>query len=141
MGMASLFFYAFCDEKTSRKRGQSKEKGQGIMSEIDIILRCTDRFCEVTADNITEAECAVEEMTSLALLEIFEHVLVEDVTVRFSPSSVWQEAEIMLAIHAQGIQPLPSIDVATLDCTIEDRLLCVLIELFGTLNVERCAVV
>lgn len=110
------------------------------MNEIDIIFRCGNRFCEIPSNDVSTAESVVEEMSALTLITIFEHVKMQEVSVSFPSASARADDEIVLSIRAQGFNPLPSLDLAHLDCAIEDRLSCALVELFGMLNVERCAV-
>lgn len=107
---------------------------------IDVLFQSPDRFCEVWSGDIPTGECAVEEMASLALLTIFDTVLIEDVSVTFPPAHARPDSPIAIAIRAQGCDPLPMVDLAHLDCAIEDRLACAMVELFGSLNVERCTV-
>lgn len=109
--------------------------------DIDVLLRCGDRFCEVPSTNIPLAELVVEERASLELITLFEEVRMGNVSVTFQAATAESEAEIVISIRAYAYGPLPSLDLAHLDCAVEDRLSCSLIELFGMLSVERCAVV
>ncbi len=106
------------------------------MSEIDILLHCANRFCEVPSESVSVAECVVEELTSLTLITLFESIVVHEVALAFSDA----EQQVTISIHAQGHDPLPGVDLAHLDCVLEDRISCALVELFGLLNVDRCAV-
>lgn len=111
-----------------------------VMNEIDVLFHCGNRFCEIPSDDVSAAEAAVEEMTSLALITIFDSIKVHGVSVTFLPAGACAEATIEIAIRARGIDPLPMVDCTSLDCVVEDRLSCALVEFFGMLNVERCAV-
>lgn len=110
------------------------------MHDIDFRVRCADRCCEVLPDEPILAECIVEELLCRVLSTLFEVVLVDDVSLTFPPASAHQDSTIMLALHAQGCNPFPLPTLANLDCMIEDRLSCALVELFGSLHVERFAV-
>jgi hypothetical protein len=47
-------------------------------------VHCSDKFSEVLVDDIEHAELTIESIVSTALLEIFDTVLVENVTVDHS---------------------------------------------------------
>ena len=111
------------------------------MYQIDARFHCPNRFCEVCSDDVASTELIVEEFISLALLSLFESVSIENVSVSFALDSAHENEQILIAVQAQGYDPLPSTNVAHLDGMIEDRLSCALLELFGLLNVERCAIV
>lgn len=53
------------------------------MCTIQICVQCPDKFLEVVPDELENAELAVEDLVSRALVELFGTVLVEDVTIRF----------------------------------------------------------
>lgn len=111
------------------------------MYQIDARFYCPNRFCEVQSDDSASTEAIVEELVSLALLALFENILVEEVSVVFPSASASQDEQILISLQAQGEGPLPDVELACLDGMIEDRLACALLELFGLLDVERCAVV
>ena len=112
-----------------------------LISEINVLFYCTNHLCEVPFDNVVVAECAVEELASMALHTLFEHVLVDNVSITLPSLLARADASITISIRAQGYSPLPLMDSLPLDCAIEDRLVCALLEFFGTLDVECCAVV
>ena len=111
-----------------------------LISEINVLFYCIDHLCEVPFDNLTAAECTVEEVVSLTLLTIFGSILVHSVSITVPPAPACANAPIAISICAQGQNPYTLTDNLPLDCAIEARLSCAFIELFGTLDVERCAV-
>jgi hypothetical protein len=127
-------------ERKEEAMNKIQEKKQEAVSEIEVLFRCENRFCEVSSENVSMAESAVEELAAQALSTIFETVLVGMVSVTFPPAHASADSPIVISLRAQGINPLPSVDLTPLDCAIEDRLACALVELFGLLNVEQCAV-
>lgn len=108
------------------------------MHDIAMLIQCPDSGCEVLAEDLVMAECMVEELVSQVLSTLFQVVLIEHVSLTFSPGSANQQALITLSLHALGCESLPT--MALLAYTIEERLSCALVELFGSLNVERFAV-
>jgi hypothetical protein len=57
---------------------QGKEKAMCI---IHIRVQCSDRFSELLVGNVQDAELTVESIVGTALLEVFDTVYVEDVTL------------------------------------------------------------
>lgn len=110
------------------------------MHEIDFCVRCPDRCCEMLPDNPVLAECIVEDLLCRELSTLFEVVLVDDVSISFPSARSSRDEPITLTLRAQGCDPFPLPALTNLDCVIEGRLSCALVELFGSLNVERCAV-
>ena len=55
-----------------------------------VLLRfqCSEKFSEVLLDNLEQTELAIEGLVAPALLELFEMVSVEDVTVQRSPEGM-----------------------------------------------------
>jgi hypothetical protein len=105
------------------------------MHSIDFRIRCSDRCCEVLPDDTTLAECVVEELFYRVLSTFFDVVIIDEVSITFPP----QDSTITLLLRAQGYDPFPLPALANLDCMIEDRLSCALVELFGSLHVESFA--
>lgn len=48
-------------------------------------IQCSDKFSEVITDNVEDTELTIESIVGTALLEVFDTVLVYNVTVQ--PSS------------------------------------------------------
>lgn len=48
-------------------------------------VKCSDRFTELLVDNVEDTELTIESIVGTALLEVFDTVLVENVTVQHSP--------------------------------------------------------
>lgn len=100
---------------------------------IDLAINCPKRRCEVMLDNMTTAECLVEDLCSQALTSLFDTVLIDDVSIKFNED---REVPISIALRAQGIEPLRT--TQNLDIIIEEKLTCALAEIFDTLHVEHC---
>ena len=52
---------------------------------IHVRVNCSDRFSEVLVDDVEHTELTIESILGTALLEVFDAVLVENVTVHPSP--------------------------------------------------------
>jgi hypothetical protein len=110
-------------------------------NEINVLFHCIDRFCEVPLDDSIAAENVVEPLVRLTLRNIFMSINNLNVSITLPSGPVSADAPVAISIHAQGSGPLLPINSHFLDCAVEDRLACALLELFGTLDVKRCAVV
>ena len=51
---------------------------------VQMRLQCSDTFSEVLMGNVEHTELTIESLVGTALLEVFDTVLVEDVTVYHS---------------------------------------------------------
>ena len=54
------------------------------MCTIHMRVHCSDTFSEMLAGDVEHTELTIESLVSTALLEVFDTVLVEDVTVHHS---------------------------------------------------------
>jgi hypothetical protein len=54
--------------------------------EIQIIIQCPTRFTEVLPEEPENTELAIEECVSQALLELFDTVLVDEVSIHHIPT-------------------------------------------------------
>lgn len=64
------------------------------MCVIHISVRCSDRFSELLVDDVQDAELTVESIVGTALLEVFDTVHVEGVTLLTSQSTTIDKKEI-----------------------------------------------
>lgn len=92
---------------------------------IDLSINCPKRHSEAIIEDIPTTVCLVEELLAQALTTFFDVVLIDDVSVRFTPG---REVPITIGLHAQGIELLRNIK--NLDSVIEDKLICALTEIF-----------
>ena len=52
---------------------------------VNMRVQCSDRFSEVLISDVEQTELTIESIVGTALLEVFDTVLVEHVTVYDSP--------------------------------------------------------
>lgn len=109
------------------------------MHDIDVRIRCPNRYCEVLPENVILAECLLEELLYRVLATFFEVVFIGDVALAFWPASIGQSSSITIGLRAQGYSLLSPLSLDVLDRAIRERLLGALVELFGSLRVERFA--
>ena len=55
------------------------------MCTIHMRIQCSERFSEVLVGDVVDTELAIESIVGMALLEVFDTVLVENVIVHHSP--------------------------------------------------------
>lgn len=58
---------------------------------IHLRVHCSDRFTELLVEDVENTELAIESIVGTALLEVFDTVLVENVTVQRSPESTYRD--------------------------------------------------
>jgi hypothetical protein len=109
-------------------------------SVIEIDAQCAGKFLEVLPGSIENAEFAVEDLVSQLLLEHFEEVIVDEVSIKFSPRS--PEGQYRCSVHIQvrcsGISSLLSpCESECAELMMEKRVSLALAELLGAVNVER----
>jgi hypothetical protein len=56
-------------------------------------VQCSDRFTELLVDNAEDTELTIESIVGTALLEIFDTVHVENITVQHSPECNDEDGE------------------------------------------------
>ncbi|HEX6481049.1 MAG TPA: hypothetical protein VF043_19590 [Ktedonobacteraceae bacterium] len=65
------------------------------MCVIHMRVHCSDKFSELLVGNVEGTELTIESILGMALLEVFDTVLIENVTVQQSPEvSLDQEINI-----------------------------------------------
>jgi len=55
------------------------------MCTVHLRVQCSDKFSEVIVSDVEQTELTIESIVGTALLEVFDTVLVENVTVHDSP--------------------------------------------------------
>lgn len=105
-------------------------------------IQCVDHFIEVLSEELGTAELVVEHLISQILLALFDIVIVEDVTI-FPSGQSSHQASYSLQIYAQCADiftPSFAVHLDDLELTLEEKICCVLIELFGTVHLEKITV-
>ena len=74
--------------RISRQRG--KEEAMCI---VHMRVQCSDTFSEVLVGDVVDTELTIESIVGTALLEVFDTVLVENVTVHHSPERNNEDGE------------------------------------------------
>ena len=57
---------------------------------IHLRVHCSDRFTELLVEDVENTELAIESIVGTALLEVFDTVLVENVTVQRSLENTYR---------------------------------------------------
>ena len=62
---------------------------------VHVRVQCSDRFSEVLVGDVERTELTIEDIVGTALLEVFDIVHVENVTVQNSPERYDEDGERM----------------------------------------------
>jgi hypothetical protein len=107
---------------------------------LQIHVQCTDRFFEVFSDEVVNAELTVENAVGQLLLDLFDEVTMDEVTIRFSSNLHLGMQHCSIQMQAQcACQSFALIPHTkeNMELAVENSICPVLRELFGTVNVER----
>lgn len=115
---------------------QPEKKGKA-MHDIDLLARCSKHYCEVLPDDISMAECMVEDLFGRVLSQFFEVVLIGSVSLSFGSARDTQSSPLAITLRAQGYDPLSAQNCDYLGYAIQEQLSGALSELFGSFCVER----
>ncbi len=109
------------------------------MCMLQVHVQCSDRFFEVSPDEVENAELMVEDGVSRVLLDLFDEVAVDDVAIRFTSSPPVDLHHCSIHIRAQcfchSFASLPHIE-ENMKRAVEKSMCSLLRELFGSANVE-----
>ena len=101
------------------------------------------RIFEVVLEEIENAELMVEDAVSLVLLDLFDEVTMDDVTVHFSPASHTGQRDCSIQIQAQcSFQSFRSLPCTKehMKLTIGKSVCSILKELFGPVTIDSVIV-
>ena len=106
---------------------------------LQVYVQGHDKFFEVSADEVENAELMVEDVVSRVLLDLFNGGIVDDVAIRFSPtlSMGLQHCSIQICAECscQYFTRLPRTK-DTMELAVEASMSSLLRELFGSVSVE-----
>ncbi len=77
------------------------------------------------------------------LLDLFVAVIIDEVSIRFSAGSSEEQQLCSVQIGARCVSksfPLSPDELEKMELALEDRVSCALVELLGTVNVERVTI-
>ena len=110
---------------------------------LQIHVQCYDRFFEVFSDEVEYAELTVENVVGQVLLDHFDEVTVEDVTIHFSSSSHMGLQHCSIQIQAECACQnfaLLSRTKDNMELAVENSISSILRELFGSVNVDSITI-
>jgi hypothetical protein len=110
------------------------------MCTLQIHVQCYDRFFEVFPDEVENAELTVENAVSQLLLDFFDEVTVDDVTILFSSHLHMGLQHCSIQIQAQCACQTFALLPRTkenLELRVETSICSILRELFGMVNVDN----
>ena len=98
---------------------------------IAIRLRCLDSYAEIIVGEPDTIECLVESLISVILIDHFDTVKMEEVAVRFMYDADEEQCVWKLGVTALGTTSSSEHSLDMLELVLEDRICCLLVELFG----------
>ena len=115
------------------------------MRKVQMCVRCAETFVELLPEDVTDAELQIEQLVSHILLEFFEVVAIDEVSITLSPGLDPTEGqpEHLLLIRAQCENMAPPFlthDEEYLELSLEGSISCALVELLGTIGVDEVTV-
>jgi hypothetical protein len=114
------------------------------MFQVHIDAECADTHMEALPSEVETTEFMVEELVGQLLLEHFDEVVVDEVTIHFSPRSLegQHHCTIHLCAHCLGKSSLAtSGELEQVALVVEEKMSSALVELFGTVYVGRVSIV
>jgi hypothetical protein len=102
-------------------------------------MQCYDRFFEVFSNEIEYTELIIENAVSQLLLDFFDEVKVDDVTIIFSPNLYMGLQHCSIQIQAQCFCQTSELLPRTKDnmeLVVENSMCSLLRELFGSVAVD-----
>jgi len=106
---------------------------------LQIHVQCFDRFFEVFPDEVENAELMVEDVISHVLLDLFDEVTVDEVTIRFSSNLHMGLQHCSIQIQAQCARQtfalLPRTN-ESMKLAVDKNICSILRELFGSVHVD-----
>jgi hypothetical protein len=109
---------------------------------LQVYVQCHDKFFEVSADEVENAELMVEDIVSRVLLDLFNGGTVDDVAIHFSPTLYMGLQRCSIQVRAecscQCFTRLPGTR-ESMELAIEASMSSLLREIFGSVSVENVA--
>ena len=88
--LAPSEFVCSNEQDLMAKRGKEK-----AMCTIHMRVQCSDTPSKVLVDDVELTELTIEDIVSIALLEVFDTVLIENITVHHSPECTAEHGELV----------------------------------------------
>jgi len=109
------------------------------MCVLQMYVQCSNKFFEVSPDEVENAELMVEDVVSRVLLDLFDEGIVDDVAIQFSSNMrkglQYCSIQIRARCACQHFALLPRTQ-ANIKLAVEKNMGSVLRELFGWVNVD-----
>lgn len=110
---------------------------------VQICMRCAEKSMEVMLEDVDHSEVAIEHLISHILLEFFEEILVDEVSILSSSRNGEVGQGNLLFIRARYTlitPPFLSYDQDFVELKLEDAVSFPLAELLGEVDVEQVTV-
>ena len=109
------------------------------MGILQIRVKCYDRFFEVFSDEVVDTELVVENAVSQVLLDLFDGVTMDEVSIHFSSNLHMGLHHCLILMQAQCAFQSFTLHPRTkdrLELAVENGICSILRELFGSVTVE-----
>ena len=109
------------------------------MGILQIQVKCYDRYFEVISDEVVDTELVVENAASQVLLELFDVVEMDEVSIRFSSQLQMGLQQCFILMQAQCAYQSFTLLPRTrehMELAVEKNICSILRELFGSVTVE-----
>jgi hypothetical protein len=113
------------------------------MYQLCIHAQSYGRVFEVLPEEVESTELIIEEIVSLALLDLFDEAMVDEVTAHFSPASSMGQRDCSIMIQAQCSLQTFKLLPCTKECmefAVKERVCSLLKQLFGAVTIESVTV-
>ncbi len=110
---------------------------------VQIRIRCAEKSMELTLENVDREEVEIEHLISHILLEFFEEILVDEVSLLSPAGGGAAERGSLLFIRARYTLMAPAFHAYEQDFVelkLEGAVTCPLAELLGEVDVEQVSV-
>lgn len=109
------------------------------MCDLQIRAQCFGRYFEVLPDSVEHTELLIEEAMSYVLLDLFEEGVVDDVSIKFSPTLRMGLKHCLISVRAQcpchAFVLLPRTN-EHMKCALTQHVGSLLKELFESVDVD-----
>ncbi len=110
---------------------------------LQIFVQCHDRFFEVLPEELESTEITVEHAISQVLLNLFDEVSVDDVTIRFSSGLRMGLQHCSIQVQAQCSYQSFALSPCTkenIEHSVAQCISLILKELFGSVTVDSVTI-
>ncbi len=107
---------------------------------VEVDVQCSEQHSELLTHEVKKAEILIEELVAQILLELYEAVLVDEITINYSarstPEQVWYDI-LILARCSHPSLAMGDYGREYMEPVLEGKFSSALLEFFGMVEVKR----